>query len=50
MQRCQPSITGCDAVVPFGLKEGQEVSDLLGGEIGKIEILDSLRSLRRSKT
>jgi hypothetical protein len=49
MQRCQPSIAGGDAIVTLGLKEGQEVSDLLGSEIGKVEILDGLCCLRRSK-
>jgi hypothetical protein len=42
MQRCQPSIAGGDAVAPLGLKKGQEVSDLLGGEVGEVEIFDRL--------
>jgi hypothetical protein len=46
----QSSIAGGDAIVTLGLKEGQEVTDLLGGEIGDVEILDSLCCLRRSKT
>ncbi len=49
MQRRQPRIAGSDAIVTLGLQKGQEVLDLLGGEIDEVEIFDRLGCLRRSK-
>jgi hypothetical protein len=46
VQRRQPSIAGSDAIVTLGLKKGQEVLDLLGGEIGEVEILDRTMASR----